>query len=73
MVVTLEDRQHDQTGESVPTVGVPSDLQPVSEMPYLSYQMGQLSRPVQGSAGFSMLIDRTENCPPRRGEWADVR
>ena len=61
MVVTQEDRQHDQTGESVPTVAVPSDLQPVSEMPYLSYQMGQLSRPVQGSPGFSILIDRTEN------------
>ena len=73
MVVTLEARQHDQTGESVPTIAMPSDLQPVSEKRYLSSQMGQLSRPVQGSPGFSMAHRpyRTLPSPAARGEnWA---
>ena len=71
MMVTLEARQHDQTGESVPTVAIPSDLQPVSEMPYLSSQMGQLSRPVQGSPGFSMAHRpyRTLPSPAARARW----
>ena len=67
MVVTLEARQHDQTGESVPTIAMPSDLQPVSEKRYLSSQMGQLSRPVQGSPGFSM-VHRASNIAAGRGE-----
>ena len=66
MVVTLEARQHDQTGESVPTIAMPSDLQPVSEKRYLSSQMGQLSRPVQGPR----ILDGSSTVPnialPRR-------